>query len=89
MVEVSFTFFLLLLKVIKINGWNVGKTTLVNILSGLYPTTSGDGKIKGHSVVEDLAKAQRHMGVCPQVFFLFPSFFFLKLFCYLFLFIGC
>jgi ATP-binding cassette subfamily A (ABC1) protein 3 len=38
----------------------------VNILSGLYPITEGDGKVKGHSVVEDHAAAQRHMGLCPQ-----------------------
>jgi len=43
-----------------------GKTTLINILSGLYPTTSGSAKINGFSVVDDLADAQRYIGVCPQ-----------------------
>lgn len=50
-----------------------GKTTLVNILSGLYPTTSGDGALNGHSVVSDLAAAQRHMGVCPQDSVIWPE----------------
>jgi ABC-type multidrug transport system ATPase subunit len=43
-----------------------GKTTLVNLLSGLYPVSSGDAKVKGCSVVENLAEAQRYMGLCPQ-----------------------
>lgn len=43
-----------------------GKTTLVNLLSGLYATTSGDARVRGHSVVADLAAAQRRLGVCTQ-----------------------
>lgn len=45
----------------------------MNILSGLYPTTSGDASIQGHSVVTDLAAAQRHMGVCPQDSVIWPE----------------
>lgn len=42
----------------------------MNILSGLYPVTSGDGKIHGKSVVSELAAAQRHMGTF--LFFFLP-----------------
>lgn len=45
----------------------------MNILSGLYPTTSGDAAIDGHSVVTDLAAAQRRMGVCPQDSVIWPE----------------
>lgn len=44
----------------------LGKTTLVNVVSGLYPVTKGDAKILGNSVVSDLKEAQKHTGVCPQ-----------------------
>jgi len=43
-----------------------GKTTLVNVLSGLYTASSGDAMVKGNSVVTGTASAQRHLGVCPQ-----------------------
>jgi len=43
-----------------------GKTTLVNVLSGLYPTTSGSASINGYSITERLTDAQRYIGVCPQ-----------------------
>jgi len=43
-----------------------GKTSTVSILTGLYPPTSGDVSIYGHSVVDELAKARHSIGICPQ-----------------------
>eukprot|EP00026_Physarum_polycephalum_P000360 Phypoly_transcript_00360.p1 GENE.Phypoly_transcript_00360~~Phypoly_transcript_00360.p1 ORF type:complete len:1639 (+),score=219.92 Phypoly_transcript_00360:165-5081(+) len=43
-----------------------GKSTLINVLSGLYPTTSGKAFINGYSVTKDLLDVQRCIGVCPQ-----------------------
>jgi len=43
-----------------------GKTTLLNVLSGLYPATLGTAFINRCSITTHLNEAQRHIGVCPQ-----------------------
>ncbi len=50
-----------------------GKTTLVNILCGLYPATSGTAFLDSHCIDTHLELAQRHIGVCPQDSVLFPD----------------
>ena len=45
-----------------------GKTTLLNILAGLIPKTSGSAKIAGHEVVKPL----KEVGMVFQQFNLFP-----------------
>ena len=47
-----------------ING--AGKTTTLSMLSGDIRPTSGQVHIKGHSVLKNLAAAQRQIGYCPQ-----------------------
>ncbi|KAG9307579.1 hypothetical protein G9A89_023144 [Geosiphon pyriformis] len=43
-----------------------GKSTSMNILSGLTPSTSGDALLYGLSVREDMDEIRKIMGVCPQ-----------------------
>jgi ABC-type multidrug transport system ATPase subunit len=43
-----------------------GKTTTVSVMTGLYPPTSGDVSIYGHSIVQELHKARQSIGICPQ-----------------------
>jgi ABC-type multidrug transport system ATPase subunit len=44
-----------------------GKTTTINILTGLFPPTAGDAFIYGHSVATEQDAIRRILGVCPQV----------------------
>jgi ABC-type multidrug transport system ATPase subunit len=44
-----------------------GKSTSMNILSGLTPATAGDGLIYGHSVRDEMHEIRKFMGICPQV----------------------
>jgi ATP-binding cassette subfamily A (ABC1) protein 3 len=50
-----------------------GKSTTVSMLTGLYPPTSGDASLYGHSIVTSLEEVQQMIGVCPQHDILFPS----------------
>jgi ABC-type lipoprotein export system ATPase subunit len=50
-----------------------GKSTTVSMLTGLYPPTSGDATLYGHSIVTSLEDVQREIGVCPQHDILFPT----------------
>lgn len=43
-----------------------GKTTTINILTGLFSPTSGNAKIFGYTITEEIDKIQKIMGVCPQ-----------------------
>jgi ABC-type multidrug transport system ATPase subunit len=43
-----------------------GKTSTVSVLTGLFPPTSGDVSIYGHSIVDELTKARESIGICPQ-----------------------
>ncbi|KAK2095993.1 hypothetical protein P7K49_025027 [Saguinus oedipus] len=43
-----------------------GKTTIVSMLMGLYPPTSGTIIINGKNLQIDLSKVRMELGVCPQ-----------------------
>lgn len=43
-----------------------GKSTLINVLSGLRPPTFGSAFVRGLDVSEDVTELQRIMGTCPQ-----------------------
>ena len=49
-----------------------GKSTTLSMLCGLFPPTSGDVLIAGHSVKEDPARVKRLLGVVPQEVALYP-----------------
>lgn len=52
-----------------------GKSTTINCLTGIVPTTSGDGLIYGHSIrnAADMNRIRGIMGVCPQFDILWDS----------------
>jgi len=43
-----------------------GKTSVIGVLTGLFPPTSGDCLIYGNSVISDTSLARQSMGICPQ-----------------------
>lgn len=43
-----------------------GKTTLISILTGVYPATSGTAKLAGFDIKNQSELALRSIGVCPQ-----------------------
>ncbi|KAH9540293.1 hypothetical protein CY35_15G104500 [Sphagnum magellanicum] len=45
-----------------------GKTTTINCLTGIIPTTAGDGLVYGDSIrsTAGIANIRKNMGVCPQ-----------------------
>ena len=43
-----------------------GKTTLISMLTGLYPPTSGDALVYGHSIVSNMSQVRASLGICPQ-----------------------
>ena len=50
-----------------------GKTTLIAILCGLFPPTSGDAIVAGHSVVQNPMAVKRIIGVVPEEIALYPQ----------------
>ncbi|XP_025716884.1 phospholipid-transporting ATPase ABCA7 isoform X1 [Callorhinus ursinus] len=48
-----------------------GKTTMLSILSGLFPPTRGSACILGHDVQSSMEAIRPHLGVCPQYNVLF------------------
>ena len=50
-----------------------GKTTLIAILCGLFPPTSGDAVIAGHSVVQNPMAVKQVIGVVPEEIALYPQ----------------
>jgi ABC-type multidrug transport system ATPase subunit len=50
-----------------------GKSTTVSVMTGLFPPTSGDVFIYGHSIVNDMKGARQSIGICPQHNILFNS----------------
>eukprot|EP00246_Nothoceros_aenigmaticus_P013513 TRINITY_DN4700_c0_g1_i2.p1 TRINITY_DN4700_c0_g1~~TRINITY_DN4700_c0_g1_i2.p1 ORF type:complete len:623 (-),score=94.49 TRINITY_DN4700_c0_g1_i2:787-2430(-) len=52
-----------------------GKTTIINCLTGVIPTTAGDGMIYGHSIRDaaGINNIRSFMGVCPQFDILWES----------------
>ncbi|KAF4711649.1 hypothetical protein FOZ63_019097, partial [Perkinsus olseni] len=43
-----------------------GKSTTINVLSGMVIPTSGDVTVYGHKVPTEMPVIRRSMGVCPQ-----------------------
>lgn len=43
-----------------------GKSTTMNILSGLTPASSGDANIYGYSISSQIHIIRKFMGICPQ-----------------------
>ena len=43
-----------------------GKTTLINMLSGMYVPTTGDAKILGFSIRSEMGQIRKSVGFCPQ-----------------------
>lgn len=50
-----------------------GKSTSISIISGLYPPTSGEAAIMGHSIIKEPEAAKAHLGVVPQDIALYPD----------------
>ena len=38
----------------------------MSILAGLFPPTSGDARVYGHSVRTDMQEIRKSLGMCPQ-----------------------
>ena len=47
-----------------VNG--AGKTTLIGMLSGVIRPDSGDARLLGHSITDDVTAAKRLLSVSPQ-----------------------
>ncbi|GIY06579.1 ATP-binding cassette sub-family A member 3 [Caerostris extrusa] len=43
-----------------------GKTTIINILTGLYTPTNGGASINGLDILKQTTKARQSLGLCPQ-----------------------
>jgi len=43
-----------------------GKTSTINMITGLYPSTSGTVNVFGFDIHEDLDTIRKSLGVCPQ-----------------------
>jgi len=43
-----------------------GKTTIINMISGLLPITSGEVRVMGVSCIEDIVLCRQSMSLCPQ-----------------------
>lgn len=43
-----------------------GKTTFINILTGIYEKTSGDARYKNLKIFENMEEYRRLVGICPQ-----------------------
>jgi ABC-type multidrug transport system ATPase subunit len=54
-------------KCLALLGQNgAGKSTSMNILSGLTPSTSGDALVYGYSVKDQMEEINKFLGCCPQ-----------------------
>eukprot|EP00842_Homolaphlyctis_polyrhiza_P002456 jgi/Hompol1/3210/HPOL_001591-RA len=61
-------------KLLALLGQNgAGKTSTMNILSGLTPATSGDANLYGLSVRRQMHRIHKMMGICPQHDILFAD----------------
>merc|ERR1711871_25053 len=43
-----------------------GKTTVINMMTGLFPPTSGTGLVGPYSINNDMENIYSEMGICPQ-----------------------
>lgn len=54
-------------EVFTILGHNgAGKTTAINMLTGMLQTTSGTAKIYGYDITKNIDKVQQNLGLCQQ-----------------------
>ena len=49
-----------------VSALNLGKTTLLSILTGLYPTTKGDAILNGFDIKTQREQVYMSIGICPQ-----------------------
>ena len=56
----------LLLKTGLLGQNGAGKSTIINMLTGLFEPTTGTAIINGHSIKHEMGDIQQFMGVCPQ-----------------------
>jgi len=50
-----------------------GKSTTINMLTGMVPVTSGEVLMRGHRLTKDLSSVRSFLGVCPQHDILIPE----------------
>lgn len=50
-----------------------GKTTSINMLSGMLPPTEGEGMVGGLDIRTEMAQIRGSLGVCPQFDILWPT----------------
>ncbi|XP_077867350.1 ATP-binding cassette sub-family A member 2-like [Saccoglossus kowalevskii] len=50
-----------------------GKTTIMSILTGFIPPTSGVATVNGYDIIEDMANIRQNLGVCLQYNALFDK----------------
>ena len=50
-----------------------GKTTAISMLTGLISPTSGDAKLGGFSILDEMPEIRQSLGVCPQINCLFDT----------------
>ena len=61
-------------EILALLGHNgAGKSTTIGMLTGLFPPSSGDALIRGHSVRWNMDEIRRSIGVCPQHDILFEQ----------------
>ncbi|KAM8777566.1 LOW QUALITY PROTEIN: phospholipid-transporting ATPase ABCA3-like [Rhynchonycteris naso] len=48
-----------------------GKSTILSILSGLYPATSGEAYVNGYDISKQMVQIRKSLGLCPQQDLLF------------------
>lgn len=50
-----------------------GKTTIISVLTGLYPPTKGNALVAGHDILRQMPQIYKSIGVCPQFDILWPD----------------
>lgn len=61
-------------QILSLLGHNgAGKSTTMNMITGLFPPTSGTAIVNGYDVFESPREAQSSLGICPQHDVLFDS----------------
>jgi ABC-type multidrug transport system ATPase subunit len=54
-------------KIFCLLGQNgAGKSTTINLLTGLHPASHGHAWFQGQSIHTEMANIQTQMGICPQ-----------------------
>jgi ABC-type multidrug transport system ATPase subunit len=50
-----------------------GKTTTIFMLTGMLDATSGDAKVYGYSILDNISVIQKNLGLCQQFDVLFET----------------